>query len=179
MTYTPSGLGPVVTLHWKEVEHAELAARHRNERALRQGVVNAYGLDANDAKNLSIHITGAAGELAVAKVLGRYWECGESKTDIAGGIEVRTMTVERYGLRIRPADVEAGKIVIAAIGKPPTFRVAGWINSADATRSEWIVDTHDGRPPFWGVPQQHLHPIERLRHLLAVEEALLVVALVA
>lgn len=173
MKYTESGLGPTITLHWKEIEHAELAARHRNERAMQKGVANAYGLTADDDKNLRLHTQGAAGELAVAKVLGRYWECGESKSDV-GGLEVRTMGKAHYGLRVRQADIRADKLCVAVVGQSPTFRIPGWIPARDAERIEWQVDTNDGRPPFYAVPQTELRPIDDLARLLSYEERLTV-----
>ena len=120
-----------------------------------------HGVSA-DADILSLHILGAAGELAVAKVLGRYWggDVGSfKKADLGQSVQVRTRSKHEYDLIVR-ADDNPDDVYVLVTGTPTRLRVHGWIRGTDARRDEWI-QTHGNRPPAWFVPQSALRPLKK------------------
>lgn len=120
---------------------------------------DAHGMSA-DADGLTAHILGAAGEMAVAKVLGRYWGgdvCTFKRADIGSNIQVRTRSRHEWDLIIRDDDDGAAYFVLVT-GTPGNLCVRGWIKGEDARRDEWRQG-HGGRPPAWFVPQSALKPM--------------------
>jgi hypothetical protein len=107
------------------------------------------------------HIEGAAGELAVAKALGHYWNgsIGSFKMpDLGHHIQVRTRSQDHWDLIVRRDDND-DHLYFLAVGKAPTFRIVGFILGKDAKRAEWVSD-YGGRPWAFFVPQSALTPIE-------------------
>jgi hypothetical protein len=132
------------------LRHAE--SLHANRR-------DAHGLR-TDADGQSLHILGAAGELAVARVLGRYWGgdvCNFKRADVGASVQVRTRSRPDYDLIVRDDDDPADVFVLVT-GTPTRLSVHGWIRGGDARRPEWR-QTHGGRPAAWFVPQSALHPL--------------------
>lgn len=112
----------------------------------------------------SIHIEGAAGELAAAKALGVYWPATvgtfHTQGDLAPGVEVRTRSRHDYELLIRDDDPEDA-IYILVTGKLPHYRVHGY---ADGNyRKPEHRKTHGGRPAAYFIPHSDLHDITTLR----------------
>jgi hypothetical protein len=100
------------------------------------------------------NIEGACGELAVAKMLGRYWN-GSVNTFTVGGdvgaLQVRTRSRHYYDLIVRDKDRDGDWFVLAT-GVSPNYLVRGYIRAGDAKRDEWRAD-HGGHGPAWFVPQ--------------------------
>jgi hypothetical protein len=120
-----------------------------------------------DGGEWAVDIEGAAGEVAVAKVLGMYWS-GSVNTFKDGG------DVGPY--QIRHTDKESGRLIIRRENPPPaiyvfvtetipTFRVVGWFDysSVAVLRDEWLTDFGHAGPKVHAVPQSALRPIEELR----------------
>jgi hypothetical protein len=117
---------------------------------------------APDADILAYHILGAAGELAVARVLGRYWggDIGSfKKADLGQSVQVRTRSKHEYDLIVRHDDNPDDAYVLVT-GTHTRLRVHGWIYGSEARKDEW-VQTHAGRPPAWFVPKSALRPLKK------------------
>lgn len=127
----------------------------RQLEALSQGRPDRHGYDGADG--WTVHVEGACGELAVAKLLNRYW-AGTLNTFKEGGdvgnIQVRTRSRENYDLIVRTDDRDEDVFVLV-VGRAPKYRVVGWIRGKDAKRAEWS-QTHGGRPAAFFVPQHAL-----------------------
>lgn len=160
--YKATSAGVTVRLEWYELQQAAIVGINRRIKALHAGGKETHGFDGDRA--WTVDIEGAAGELAVAKVLGVYWS-GSINTfkfgaDV-GHLQVRTMGKEHYGLLIRPNDDDAA-IFVLVVGRAPQFRVVGFIRGIDAKKQEWFQSFGNGRPAAYFVPQDRLEPIENL-----------------
>ena len=144
-----------------EMAMAANAACLRNIAAVKRGWESKFASH-NQWQN---HIEGACGELAVAKVMGRYWG-GSINTFKRGGDidstgwEVRTRSNHDFDLIVRDDDPD-GRVFILVTGKAPDYRVWGWIKSEDAKRNEWLKD-YGGYGKAYFVPQAALRPMEEL-----------------
>lgn len=113
---------------------------------------------------LKIDVLGAAGEMAVAKVLDKFWTPSVNTmhriADIGTDIEVRTSTRSHSSLIVRENDVDTRWFYLV-VGEPPVLDVKGYILGSEAKRDEWFRDgQRDGYRPAWFVPQPYLTPIE-------------------
>lgn len=120
-----------------------------------------HGLD-EDADLLGIHVLGAAGELAVARVLGRYWAgdvASFKRADLGHSVQVRTRSRPDYDLIIRHDD-NPEDVYVLVTGTPTRLRVHGWIRGAEGRKDEWLK-THGDRPAAWFVPQSALRPLKK------------------
>lgn len=133
----------------------------RHSESLQFNRKDNHGLEP-DADLLGIHVLGAAGELAVARVLGRYWGGDIStfkRADLGRSVQVRTGSKPSHSLIIRPDD-SLEDVYVLVTGTPTRLRVHGWIRGAEARKDEWM-QAHAGRPPAWFVPQSALRPLKR------------------
>jgi hypothetical protein len=153
--------GVAVELGLGEVWQAVMIGAMRHIKALRSGLPDRHGFDGTDG--WTIHIEGAAGEMAVSKALDRYWGAPVN-TFKAGGdvgeVQVRTRSRHDYELLVRPDDRDAD-VYVHVTGRVPAFRVHGWLSGQEAKRPEYLR-AHGGRPPAYFVPTDALHPIETL-----------------
>lgn len=149
----------IVTLSPVEMALAATAGGIRHAESLMRGRRDAHGLP-EEADGLRLHVDGAAGEIAVAKLLGRYWggDVGTFKrADLGRGVQVRTRSRHDYELLVRPDDPDDHAFVLVT-GSPPRLAVRGWIWGQEAKRPEWLR-THGGRPPAYFVPTTALRPL--------------------
>lgn len=147
-----------IALDWYEVHLAAVVGTRRQIEALRNGNPDKHGYEGS---GWELHIEGAAAELALAKVLGRYWN-GAINTfkdggDVGPTLQVRLRTKHYYDLLIRPDDPDE-KAFVLVTGTCPEFRVHGWMWGADAKRQEWL-QTHGNRPAAYFVPKDALRAI--------------------
>ena len=122
---------------------------------------NKHGMGP-DADMLAIDILGAAGEMAVARVLGRYWGGDVSsfkRADLGHSVQVRTRSNHDYDLIIRHDD-NPEDVYVLVTGTTTRLRVHGWIRGAEAKKDEWLK-TYGDRPAAWFVPQSALRPLKR------------------
>lgn len=151
-----------VALSWAELNQAALVGVRRQVQAIREGRKLTHGADGDHA--WTYHIEGAAGEMAVAKVLGRYWSAsvGTFKGDgDVGPVEVRTRSRHTYDLIVRGDDRDDAVFVLAT-GRAPNFVVRGWIRGGDAKQPAYLLDPGNRDAPAWFVPHDQLHPIDTL-----------------
>lgn len=150
-----------VRLTLAEMEQASILGCRRQIESLSKGRKDQHGFSGEDG--WTVHIEGAGGELAVAKVLGIYPVFGLNTfhaADLARNIQVRTRSRDDYDLLVRPNDADDA-IFVLVTGRIPNFEVRGWILGRDAKREDWLAD-HGGRPPAYFVKAKHLRDISTL-----------------
>lgn len=159
----------IITLSWYELWMASGIGAKRHIESLKGGDSDQHGCDGMNA--WTMHIEGAAGEMAAAKAMGTYYS-GSINTYRTGGdvgaIQVRTRSRPEYDLLIRPGDRD-GDVFVLVTGRSPDLDVRGWILAKDAKRACWLK-AYGGRPPAYFVPQDQLNPISSL--IAAATEAL-------
>jgi len=111
---------------------------------------------------------GCISERAVAKFLNIPYRSSANTfkgADLEHNIEVRTIGVEHYGMRVKDGD-DNSRIVIGVVipkgreRKP--YRLPGWIRARDAKNPDWIMDPNNIEAPFFGVPQEFLISLDYL-----------------
>jgi len=149
-----------VNLNWHEAAMASHVGWMRQLSAIKSGLVDRHGYD---GEGWSEHIEGACGELAVAKLLGVFWDGSVNtwKANDLPGIQVRTRSKHGYDLLLRDDDADEARWVLVT-GRCPAYVVHGWISGADAKRPEYL-QAYGGRPPAFFVPSSRLRPIDELR----------------
>jgi hypothetical protein len=151
-----------VTLTNRELTMAAECGIMRNIACLIDGREPAHGFD-DENGSWNAHVEGACGEVAAAKVLGRFWSPTVNTfhaPDIGLKIQVRTRSRHDYDLLVRSSD-GADHAVVCVTGLAPRFAVHGYLIAQDARRDEW-VQRYGGRPPAWFVPKKHLRDIRDL-----------------
>jgi hypothetical protein len=147
-----------VLLNPHELYLAAMVGVQRQIAALRRNLPDRHGYDGHDG--WTVHIEGACGELAVARVCGQYWggsiNTFHSKADV-GKVEVRTRSEHHYELLVRKDDPDDRNFVLVT-GRSPEFQVHGWFPSRDAKRNQWLA-THGNRPAAYFVPTPMLKSI--------------------
>lgn len=144
-----------VRLTWSEVRLAAEVGISRQIRRLYNGSAQTFGAKPDEAWER--HITGALGELATAKYLGRYWGGVTDQTgpgDLGDGLEVRHTRRNDGRLIVHDTDPDTAAIYLAT-GCEPVFNIRGWILAGDAKRPHYWTDPGTGRPAYF-VPQADL-----------------------
>jgi hypothetical protein len=142
-----------VTLTWFEHELAAFCGVMRIVESLRMGLKH---LDWSGDQNLN-DIQSAGAEMAVAKVLNRYWCAGVNAfkdPDVGRNIEVRCTKYANGKLAIRERDNNDRPFVLVR-GSLPTFEVVGWIYARDAKQEQWKNDPN-GDGEVYMVPETAL-----------------------
>jgi hypothetical protein len=118
--------------------------------------------DVDSEGNWQQHIEGACGEMAVARVLNRYWN-GSVGTFKSGGdvgdIQVRTRSKHHYDLIVRSRDRDEDWFILVT-GTAPRYRVHGYVRAADAKKDEYRQN-HGGHGEAWFVPAANLKPLKQ------------------
>jgi len=150
-----------VELSWFETEWAGLVGMNRRIESLRDHRQAGHGLR-DDDDPWTKDIEGAAGELAVAKAIDRFYS-GSINTFREGGdvgrLQVRTARNESDRLIIRPADRD-DDLFVFVIGRIPVFEVVGWIYGREGKRSRYLFNRDHNRPPAYFVPQIDLRSLD-------------------
>ena len=149
-----------VTLSWHEAAMASHVGWMRQLSAVKAGKSDCHGYD---GEGWSEHIEGACGEMAVAKMLGIFWDGSVNtwKANDLPGLQIRTRSRHDFDLIVRPHDDDQACWVLVT-GRCPEYRVHGWISGADAKRPEFLK-TYGGRPAAYFVPAEELHGVDELR----------------
>ncbi len=128
-----------------------------------EGRVDSHGFNGKD--KWMIHIEGAAGELAFAKAVDRYYlptvNTFKHGGDGVSTIQVRTRSKHHYELMVRRND-DPEKVFVLVTGEMPIFVVRGWLFGKEAMLPEYLKD-HGGRPHAYFAPQDKLRPIETIQ----------------
>lgn len=148
-----------IKLAWHEAAMASEVGRMRHLASIKAGLQDAHGCT---SEGWSEHIEGACGEMAVAKMLGIYWDGSVNtfKSNDLPGLQIRTRSKDDYDLIVRKHDAD-DSIFVLVTGRCPSYTVRGWARAGDVKKQEFERD-YGGRAPAWFVPQSALHPIDTL-----------------
>ena len=148
----------------KELVRAE--ARRRQAVNVQRGLKGRNGGPKDGDKALHAHMLGAAGELAVATLLGlreflyAETEAKRGSFDLPPNIDVKTRSRHWHDL-ICQLDETPGKALVLVTMENKTCFVHGWISSDDAMKEQWRKDPAKGRPAYF-VPKEALKSIDDL-----------------
>lgn len=154
-----------ITLSWDDVSWATEVGCARQIQALKENRHDAFGFTGD---GWQVHIEGACGELAFARVTNRSWDSslgrfrgqGGDASSPFGDLQIRTRSKPWYDLLIRP-DAEPDDIYVLVTGTAPTYRVHGAIRAGRGMRPEYL-QTYAGRAEAYFVPQHALRSITPL-----------------
>jgi hypothetical protein len=130
-----------------------------------RGLKGRNGGAATGAMALTIHLLGAAGEMAVASYLGlkdclyQETEAKRGSCDLPG-IDVKTRSRHSYDLIVQNNESPEKKFVLVTIQDKKTV-IHGWIRGKDAMKKEYWSDPAGGRPAYF-VPKTALMPMSAL-----------------
>jgi len=122
----------------------------------------AKGVEESNASQLGIHIEGACGELAVAKVRGVYFSGGVdtfSAPDVGKNVQVRTRRKHSYELIVRKTD-NPNHYYVLVTGQAPLYCVRGWIQGKDAMNERFLANHGDHWNAAYFVPANELKPMK-------------------
>lgn len=150
----------IVHLDVNEIRMAALVGLERRIQSL--GGENRVPLKDDDA-GWNKDLNGACGEAAYAKLRNVWWDASvgtfTTRPDVAG-VQIRTRTRHDWDLFVRPIDKDTDRF-IHVTGRPPTYRVHGWILGSDAKRPEWLQDHGGYGKPAYFVPAGALSRFKR------------------
>jgi hypothetical protein len=141
-----------ITLTPEEIAEADQIANARQTENLEKDRPDAYGADKEGG--LELHLSGARGEKAVAKMLGLPWNgnLGNLKAADVGGNQVRTTKYSTGCLLLHEEDNDDHSFYLV-IDRSPRFEVLGPILAREGKMDEfWEDRTGKGRPAYF-VPQ--------------------------
>lgn len=141
-------------LNWHELLQAAIVGSQRNVEALRHARPTTHGFS---GAAWTIHIEGAAAEMAYAKARDVFWlsvvDDFHALPGDVGRTQVRSTDRANGCLLLHHEDPDNAAFVLA-VGRAPEFDFVGWGIAGDLKRPEfWREDT--GRPAFF-VPQTAL-----------------------
>ena len=148
----------------KELVRTE--ARRRQAVNLQRGLKGRNGGPEGGGKALRAHMLGAAGELAVATLLGlreflyAETEAKRGSFDLPPNIDTKTRSRHWHDL-ICQLDEAPGKALVLVTMENKTCLVHGWISSDEAMKEQWRKDPAKGRPAYF-VPKEALKSIDDL-----------------
>jgi len=161
----PEPIAFVFTEEQRQRARAEAFRRQAlNEKQGRKGRNNGA-----ERGNLALqyHLLGAAGEMAVAALLGmedklyQETEAKRGSSDLPPNIDVKTRSRHYYDLIVQLDESPSKILVLVTIENRTTF-VHGWINSKDAMKEQWKKDPAGGRPAYF-FPKTKLRPLALLK----------------
>ncbi len=110
-----------------------------------------------------VDIEGACAELAVAKMLGRYWHAIVANPNglpgDAGEYQVRSTAHTNGQLVVYEHDPDEAMFVLVT-GRAPLLTIRGWLRGSLAKREKWWRE--QAKVPAYFVPQDELRSMEDL-----------------
>ena len=173
MKYSASHINSItVELTSQEIEQAVRHGMAMRKVSIQKQHKNHKGYNPDDKKAMRVQCLGALAEAIACKAL----EIPIALTnetfnveDLPGGIQVRLIGAEHYGLRVYLKDDPNWKVIGVVI--PPgkersgSYRVAGWCLASEAQgKLEWEMAPCN-RPPMYCVPQNCLRSVSELRQI--------------
>lgn len=153
--------GAWVMISMQEMIYGTTIGAMRQYVSAKDGRKPAHGFDKTDQSPLGVHVDGAVAELAVAKVLGKYYDGTLNtfkKADIGTKVQVRHTVKHNYKLIIRPND-DPDHVFILVTGEAPELCVRGWSYGRDVMKDEYKQDPNNRNSPAWFVPQNALRKV--------------------
>ena len=144
-----------------ELMMAATSGALRQAESMLSGRKEAHGApDTDDA--LWKHVLGACGEIAIARVLSRYWGGDVNtfkKADIGKRVQIRMRSRHDRELLVRPDD-DPNMAYVHVTGTPTQMLVHGWCWGWEAMTPEYLKP-HGGRPEAYFVPTTVLRSLLR------------------
>jgi hypothetical protein len=115
------------------------------------------------------HLLGAAGEMAVAVMLGmenqlyQETEAKRGSFDLPPNIDIKTRSKHYYDLIVQ-LDESPDKILVLVTIENRITLIHGWIKAADAMKEQWKKDPAGGRPAYF-IPKTELLSLSTLKAL--------------
>ncbi len=119
---------------------------------------------------LRYHMLGAAGEMAVAVMLGmedelyQETEAQRGSFDLPPNIDIKARSRHYYDLIVQ-LDESPDKILVLVTIENRITLIHGWIRASDAMKEQWKKDPAGGRPAYF-VPKENLYPLNCLKKCL-------------
>lgn len=148
-----------ITLTPSEFRLAAQVGIQRQATNVMNGLQHKHGLSKGSSNGWSIHVEGAAGELAVARYMDMFWSgsFGEFGAGDVGEIEVRTTPRLDGSLILHITSPDLRPFVLVT-GSAPYLQLRGWIYGEHGKLQKFWRDPGTGRPAFF-VPQSALSPM--------------------
>jgi len=156
----------VFTFSEADKNFVKAEAKRRQAVNAQKGLKGRNGGPEGGDKALRAHMLGAAGELAVATLLGlreflyAETEAKRGSFDLPPNIDIKTRSRHWHDL-ICQLDEDLGKILVLVTLENKTCLVHGWINSDEAMKEQWRQDPAKGRPAYF-VPKEALKSMHDL-----------------
>ncbi len=116
------------------------------------------------------HLLGAAGEMAVAVMLGmedklyQETEAKRGSADLPPNIDIKTRSKHYYDLIVQ-LDESPDKILVLVTIENRITLIHGWIKAADAMKEQWKKDPAGGRAAYF-VSKTELQSLSTLKQCL-------------
>ncbi len=164
-------LAPPLTFAFSEDQRQRARAEAFRRQALneQQGRKGRNNGAENGELALRHHLLGAAGEMAVAVMLGmedklyQETEAKRGSADLPPNIDIKTRSRHYYDL-IAQLDESPGKILVLVTIENRITLIHGWIKAADAMKEQWKKDPAGGRPAYF-IPKTELLSLSTLKAL--------------
>ena len=127
------------------------------------------------AESTRLHLLGAAGEMAVAGLLGMEDKvfsdvvAKRGSHDLPPDIDVKTRPFHRYDLICQLDETPSKTLVLVTIENKQVL-IHGWIKAHETMKKQWRQEYVKGRPCYF-FPKTKLRPIQSLKQY--VDDALL------
>jgi hypothetical protein len=159
---TPIG----ITLSDVEMQMAIFVGAARHIANAKDGIEHAYGGDPE--KGWSMDIEGAAGEIAVARWTGIFWNgnIGNKRADDVGNLQVRTTCWHNGHLLLHKPD-KGDKAFVLVTGFAPNLIIRGWLWGYEGKREDLWRELPGRQRPAFCVPQSSLYPMSSLDFVAA------------
>lgn len=154
-----------ITLTDEQVYYSGGIGLRRQLEAMKRGLKDKPSVKSR--QGWTIHIEGAAAELAGCLALGIDWPASINtgkQADASIQLEFKRRIESWYDLTIRNGDLP-DRIYVLVTGKIPNFVVVGWIRGRDGMKPEYWGDPN-GNGSAWFVPQSKLHGLDKLMFLI-------------
>lgn len=161
---------PTITLSADDLSIAFHLAADRLVESLRSNRTDAVWVKNHALEEYQPHFFGAAGELAVAKLLGLYprflvrqFSGQEPDLLLPSGtaLEVRHRSKSYYELKVTKKD-KPDRAYILVRGFPPSLDVVGWAWGYEAQMPDYLMDPGNRGVPAYFVPDNKLRDVKEL-----------------
>lgn len=154
-----------IQLTFVEMQMAHVVALARQFTAMKKNLPRGSNWAGPEyARDIGMNFIGAMSEMAVAKLLNRYWTGAAyagiyDKPDI-GGLQVRSTNNRDGKLLLHKKDSDSD-VFIFVTAEPPLFKIIGWKYGWEAKQALFWVELQPGRPCY-AVAQSELMPMSSL-----------------
>lgn len=154
-----------VDLNEYDLELVDRVSADRIKRGRHLGLVDETHARTPE-ESAKFELVGAAGECAVAKALGIYWNGDPGKLmadgDVAG-LEVRSTSRRSGHLILKQKKDKLDRRFVLVTGEIPHLTIRGWCIGKDVVAPEFERNT-TGDFATWWIPQRLLRPFEELSY---------------